>query len=376
VLLAVSCITGESGRKISPNEKQCTKINIDDKHQGCLFSEIIAEPELIRLETSDSVVIGKISEILQADGKIFILEGDLNRVSVFDTGGKYLYSSGLTGRGPQEILSINDIDIDREERLLLFLSTESRCLQSYDLDGRYKGTEKLGFQCFRFAHLQKGVNAFFINYYDEQPYNLIINGPDREEIRLFEYPGNIFSMYFYFTGGLKSTNHGTALYSDATSSRIYEISDNGNFYLKNDIDLGPDQWPEERKYHFTDFMAAIGSFRADFLGSRYLELDNLLYFDYMDGNRFTDAYYLFDAREVLIRGKNLTDDAFSVCLSAPAGLSDNGALIAIIDPVKLCEAKIADQSLLDAYAIDREELEMVKPGDNPLLFLYHFRKIK
>lgn len=368
--LTISCTSRENGKRDLSKELQSTHIRISNQAPNQHFKDICDNPKLLRLETSDSIVIGQISEIIQAQGKIYILETNLNRVFVFDMGGTYLYSLGLYGRGPQEVLSINDIEIDRKEGYLLLLSTESKCVQTYDLDGRYIDTDKIGFQGFRLAHIENGINAFFINYFNEEPFNLRVIGPNKTDIKLFPFPERIFPMYFYFTGGLKGTNNHTALYSEATSSKIYEVCSNGDFYLKYDIDLGSRQWPEDMKYKFADFMTAISSFKADFLGSRYLELDYLLYFDYMSGNRFRDAYYYFDTKKLLVRGDNLTDDDFSRCISGPVGLSESGGLIAIVDPLKLCEANITDQYLLNLYSIERDMLDMVKPGDNPLLFFY------
>ena len=371
--LAISCKSRDSEKREPTGELSVTHISVGDKSPNKYFKEICDNPELIRLATSDSIVLGQISKIVQAKGKIYILENNLNRVFVFDLRGTYLYCLGLQGRGPREVLSINDIEIDRKAGHLLLLSTESKCVQTFDLDGRYINTVKLGFQCFRFAHMEDGINAFFINYFNEEPYNLRIIGPKKTDIKLFPYPEKIFPMYFYFTGGLKGTNSNTALYSEATSSKIYEVCSDGDFHLKYDIDLGSKQWPEGMKYQFADFMTAISGFKADFLGSRYLELDSMLYFDFMSGNRFKDAYYFFDTRKLLIRGDNLTDDDFSKCISGPVGLSENGGLIAIVDPLKLYEANLTDQYLLNVYSIDRDLLDMVEPGDNPLLFFYGFK---
>ncbi len=373
--LTISCTSRESDKKGLSRELTSTHISISDQAPNHHFKEICDNPILLRLETSDSIVIGQISEIIQAEGKLFILENNLKNVFVFDQSGKYLYSLGSYGRGPKEVLSINDIEIDRKNRQLLILSIESKCVQKYDFNGHYISTDKIGFQSFRFALLENGVNAFFINYYSEQPYNLRITGPDKTDIKLFPYPENIFPMYFYFTGGLKSTKNGTALYSDATSSKIFEIFSNGDYYLRYDIDLGSKQWPEEMKYNFNDFMMAISSFKNDFLGSRYLELDDALYFDFMESNRFMDAYYFFDSKELLIRGDNLADDDFSRCISSPVGLSESGGLIAIVDPLKLCESKITDQHLFNIYCIEREVLNTVVPGDNPLLFFYGVKDV-
>jgi hypothetical protein len=368
--LTISCTSRESGRRDQSGHLLCTHIDISKRSPAHNFNDICENPKLIRLVTSDSVVIGKISKIIQAEGKIYILENNLNRVFVFDMSGNYLYYLGLYGRGPKEVLNINDIEIDRKNGQLLLLSTESRCVQTYDLDGNYVDNDKIGFQCFRLAHLENETNAFFINYFNEEPFNLRVRGPDKTDIRLFPYPESLFPMYFYFTGGLKGTNNRTALYSDATSSKIYEICSNGDYYLKYDIDLGPRQWPEDKRYQFADFMTAIGSFKADFLGSRYLEVDNALYFDYMESNRFRDAYYFYDTKDLLIRGHNLTDDDFSRCISGPVGLSEEGDLIAVADPLKLYEAKVSDPQLLNLYSIEREALDKVEPGDNPLLFFY------
>lgn len=71
-----------------------------------------------------------------------------------------------------------------------------------------------------------------------------------------------------------------------------------------------------------------------------------------------------------------SDTVFSIAQDlSPVGLSESGGLIAIVDPLKSCEAIITDQHLLNLYSFESRLLDKVVTSDNPLLFFYGIKSL-
>lgn len=89
--------------------------------------------EYIPLETNDSVLISKIDEIAFEDGAIVINDGSYS-CKIFDENGKYRCSVGRLGEGPDEFVSIRDIDLIPGTNEL-FMDASPRKYFLYDTDG-------------------------------------------------------------------------------------------------------------------------------------------------------------------------------------------------------------------------------------------------
>lgn len=379
-VLLVSCqFTNQTDQTTDylSNNNRAIKICLEDQLADDIhFYELLRNSTAIRLETSDSITIGSISKIIHFENRFFILDSKVNRIHIFDNEGRFVRTIGEIGRGPNELIDIWDIDVDRNSKTIHLLSPSSQAVLIYDKHGNLQKRMKIGFQSFRLAVLGNGISAYFISYFHEESYNLRIL-KDHESIKnFFPFPTGMYPMYLYFTGGLKSTLEGTALYSDATSSKIYEIKKNLDVYLKYDIDLGKEKWLEEHRYDFTEFMNAISSFKTDFLGSRYLETKDILYFDYRDNNIYRDVFYNKNNKVLYAKGINLKVDEFSESISHPIGITESGMFISTINPVRIL--KIAEnQNYLEKYFDNKQSpFSETKPTDNPILFLYEIKNFK
>jgi len=343
--------------------------NIADTVQ---YSTLLNHSSILPLESSDSIIIGVISKVLQYKGTLYILDSRAKRVHLFSENGRFLKSVGKLGRGPEELIDIQDIEIDRKNDNLVLLSINSRAIQYFNLSGDYISTQKLGFQAFRLALFDEdGSIAFFINYFDNEPYNLRILTPSKQVINKFPYPADMFPMFFSFTGGLKNTQTSSVLYSDATSSKIYEINRNGDSSLKYVVDLGEESWPEEQRYMFQDFFSSISGLKSDVMGSKYLETEHVFYFDFMDNNTFRDSFYVKKTGKLYVKGINIIGDPFSNIISSPLGVSDKGQFISMIRPTQYLSEE-AQQAFLSKYqkVINIKGNNEVSLSDNPILILY------
>jgi hypothetical protein len=369
ILLIVACNNADEHKDTGDNT---VYIDIQKNLPEAIeFKDFIQDAHLIRLESSDRILIGSITKILHFKGQFYIHDTKSQKIHIFKEDGQFISSIGKIGRGPDEILDIYDFDIDRKSGILHLLSLNSKAVQQYDYNGNYISTLNTGFQSFRIAAFSgEETAAFFINYFDPEPYNLRIVSQDSGIINLFPFPQGMFPMFFSFTGGLKSMISGQVLYSDVASPKIYEIKSNGETILRYEFDLGSEIWPEERRYEFNEFFQALASFKLDFLGSKYLDTENILYFDFMDNNSYKDVFYLKKDSKLYIRKSNLTDDPFSKLITSPSGLTEDERFISVISPTKILSPDIKALNLDKKYKDILLELDQISPDDNPLLLLY------
>ena len=98
------------------------------------LSEIADDIRKIELETSDECLIGRISQVVCKDDRIFVLDyqaGSL--VHVFDLTGKFLYAINKRGQGPGDYLSIRTITVDPKNGHLYVASQGGKILR-FDTD--------------------------------------------------------------------------------------------------------------------------------------------------------------------------------------------------------------------------------------------------
>ena len=114
ILLLVSC------------NSKTKKQNVND----ILVAEAIGEYHLldmdmfvdtiiyIPLETTDSILLGEIQQLIVENNKIIVTDG--NSCKVFGINGSYLYDIGKRGEGPEEFLLVRSLDFfSSEDKLLI-----------------------------------------------------------------------------------------------------------------------------------------------------------------------------------------------------------------------------------------------------------------
>ena len=166
-----------------------------------------------------------------------------------------------------------------------------------------------------------------------------------------------------------------SLYADPTSSEIYQISMEGNSYVKYRIDFAKWQWPEEKKYDFETFIKQkIGTISV--LHNKVKESENVLVFNYQDKNKVRTGYY-FKQIQKLYTYDNLKKGPFLELMirSGPVGLSKGGYFINslpadLIKNVLLKIEKSPDSVPPELYNIFTTENEEEL---NPVLLFYKFK---
>ena len=138
------------------------EIVIDAKHQTALsLDSIIKTVEFIKLETTDSCIVGAISQLIFTDSLIIIADNKSMTINVFDKTGKFKHQIGKIGHGPGEYVDITNLCIEPlKNNLAIFDNNQNKVLY-YTLDGRYDYSEKTQFMLDYFEYLQNGYKAYY-----------------------------------------------------------------------------------------------------------------------------------------------------------------------------------------------------------------------
>lgn len=141
------------------------------------------ELKFIPLETTDSCLIGSISNIQIRNNLIYLLEGRKSEdLFVFDMDGKFIARVGKKGAGPGQYVRIADFDIDTDRQLIVLSDMHQEHLLFYDLNSyRFKYSLKTDFYYNQFSLLLDGKVLLFgcngfenpDNLNDRKPYYLL-----------------------------------------------------------------------------------------------------------------------------------------------------------------------------------------------------------
>lgn len=96
----------------------------------------------VQLEMKEDCILGKIKQIIDAEGKLIVLTED-NEITLFNKeDGKYLYHIGNAGEGPEEFLTATDLYYDKKEKSVTVYDRMKDEFVSYNIEGEFKNKEK------------------------------------------------------------------------------------------------------------------------------------------------------------------------------------------------------------------------------------------
>ena len=134
------------------------------KRQPMKISDITSGIKVVKLETSEDVLLSNIHDIKIFDDYIYVLDVISKAIYVFDFEGNLTRKLQKEGRGPGEYLSINDFFIDTTHRQLEIFDKLNMNINIYDLDNfNFKESISLPFTFAFTFHKKDGVYYFQTN---------------------------------------------------------------------------------------------------------------------------------------------------------------------------------------------------------------------
>jgi hypothetical protein len=235
------------------------EIEVDYKNlQEIKLSDYVKNVKIVKLETSDKVLIGEIWQIKLFDHKIFIIDMVNKSLFVFTEDGEFLHELRKIGQGPGEYLSLFDFYPSDEGVYLLTYSNSGHSILYYDWNWNY--INNISFKWFSTVFMM----------HDE--YFILFNEDDFEQnnqISLIDMTGKLVKQFFprdktsknnnyassntlleYYTAKYFSPRHGNILYKlneENEWEKFIRISF-GNKTYKGDINQLDNVYEEEFEY--------------------------------------------------------------------------------------------------------------------------------
>jgi hypothetical protein len=146
------------------------------------FDKLVVDSKLINLESDRDYLIGNIDKVLVYDDIIYILDNTIsNKIFKFGLQGDFIGSFNLIGKGPAEVLSIDDFIIKGNSNEIWIYDGKNKRIYIYSLEGIFKSYFDIGISFASFELIGNDTLLTFnhstynyLNDYGEIPYDYIV----------------------------------------------------------------------------------------------------------------------------------------------------------------------------------------------------------
>lgn len=208
--------------------------------------DFFAEIKAFRLNGADTAQVGTIDNILEDDGKLFILDKTTMSIFIFTSEGEFIKNIEKRGRGPKEYLETSNLSLDKYNKELYL--TDNRSLKTFvmDYDGQFKRVLENDFVVKQFVFLSANtcilvkdkVNSSLPNGYI---INMYVDGKlDKQYLNYTYEQGQ--TMFDYYSP-VTVVNDSLVFYQTMFDNNIRSIS-NDEFTVAYQIEFTRDGIPE------------------------------------------------------------------------------------------------------------------------------------
>ncbi|WP_106830213.1 6-bladed beta-propeller [Parabacteroides pacaensis] len=125
------------------------------------IEDFITDVDTIRLEVTDSSLLGDIHQIHIMNDKFYILDIKSNAVFIFARNGDFIKKISRVGQGPLEYIKINNMELDYKQKHIIFSDTFSRRIFICDEYGELVDVKNLSF----IPNVILARNNNYLNFY-------------------------------------------------------------------------------------------------------------------------------------------------------------------------------------------------------------------
>lgn len=349
ILFIFSCSTS--------HKKDVATITISyDQTNTYLLSDFITNYDIIRLEISDSILIGEISDIEFYNDDIILLDKKNNTILLFNQQGELIHQLANSGRGAGEYIYLNDIAINSQGIYLLDYSQQKVLI--YDHDLKFKKEFYFPF----YVSEMKCINDQMIIYAESngktEDYQFYLTDNCGETLNRYLPRNKILGNNTFISSNVFTQNNDLLVFAPRYSNTLYTLHDTTVIPIYF-LDFKDKTFPEEHtsitKYNINDNKFPYIVRRNIFLCNNYLLIDYI----YQDERHFC----LHDMNTGESRNGYITNDLIHDFRFFPQFVKSN-KIIDWIDAASLIEYF---PHVVQTIPV----LNNLKETDNPILFIYN-----
>lgn len=345
-----------------------------EEERTCPDSLYFDHYDMVFLETTSECLISRIAKMIQAEGKLFLLDKETDQIFLFSQQGKFIKSLFSRGRAPGECVNVMDVSFDKENEELIVYADSPGKIMFFDCNGNFKREIPCDRLFYAIASVREnrlaGINIFSrdpAHYLSVLEYDSLHIGNERK------FPMEQYRNCDIFAEGTLLLKGKSICFTRRYDNTIYRLTDEGIEEFLH-IDFGKYNFPKElisRKMGEAEFTEQvvlqkkavysivdtkeIGNhvfFNTNNLGTYVVTLDSL---------RGDYWKYILNT-ELRLEHLNMlpVEDAENKFIA----FSEN--ILSLKDQVKYMSAKQAPDWF-------KEKLDGAEDTDNPVIFLYHYK---
>ena len=355
------------------------------------FEDIFDKIRFLKLETSDSSLIGKVKNMFVTTEKIFV--SDAQGVFVFDHNGSFLSKLKRPGRAPGEYLAFTSLSVDTANSIFEVLDNRSQQIAIYDYNGHFIAKKDIPIVPLSFI---KANNEYFFftgnQYVSGYPYSLVLASVEDEFVVRGQYfPVSLEkSKYMHI-----QFNYNFYAYQDTIrffrplADTIYSILNHGSV-PRYSVDFGEQKIP---KSFYDNPFSDIREFYTRLFEKEYaynisaiLETTGHLMFVYHIRGKAHQAFYNKHSKEVTVVNRwkvgFLAGKTVAVGYALPRctykgyfyGYIEPYDLISTLDSIRAS----SPAEMWDTFLAEHMELAHIYSNaeidDNPILLIYNLKQ--
>jgi hypothetical protein len=335
---------------------------------------------IIKLETSDSCLIGDITDIFFWKDRIFIADGYKSKsIFLYSKDGHFLKKIRKVGKGPQEYLGINQMGINYVDNCLYILDLVSMKIIFYNYFGEFIKEEKINIYTTKVHFLRSGnelfYNGFRKNPNDECNFNLFLSDTSNHILKKsFPFIGkqNAVNKMMCF----QSTEDGVDFYMPLHGDTIYSIHED-TIISKYKISFGKYSVPNDFIDNYPDVKSQMKILKNDnfYQLESFFESKDFLFFNF--SSKYNFLYYgAYHKKDKSLVFGNIFDLKAGLFSDFPVTQMLDNKFVTVIDG-KLKKAINNYTSLVNSLNYIKKEdkglINNMKEDDNPLILIRYLR---
>ncbi|MDR2120652.1 MAG: 6-bladed beta-propeller [Tannerella sp.] len=363
IILALIMVVACNQRNSRMQESVTVKIDLGatpNRESATDFQKHFSIDKLIPLETSDSSLLGVISQVIVSGENIFILDMLQNSIFRFNIDGNFTGKISHQGQGPHEYIKARSIAVVNDE---LYVSDLTRILQ-YNLDGKHLKTFSMEDQkTYQLIVNKSGdmivagsyIDEYMLNVYDSSWNKTASYFPRDEQLADMTLTRTTYNSLGFYNDGIFITNYfdPTVYYIKNNEVKPLVKFDFGINNIPNDFFACP---PEEKLDKFTAYRG------KSVMGiSGVTVSDDWIIFYLEEGPASGSSIMFYDRKQNEYVSSQWLDIPCSMFFekwnNAPHGYTETGKYYSAISSKKL-----------------REMIEEVAKKEKDYLFRYEFLK--
>jgi|GEM_PF-5660923 len=354
----------------------CPTILVDVQKTGSIdLNQLSDLYDIVALETTEKNYIKQVEQVFLIDTFIVVWDSKSNEVFTFNNKGKYLYSIGSKGQGPEQYGKIEDVYVDYINKTISILDNTKQTAISYNIQGNFIKADKIPFFAYAFKPTKNGY--WLLNYAQNKDRNILIYMDKETGNNSKGYLKSDFNLTLMNTNNFIEDSNGNTFFHFPNENTIYLLDEHSlQPYLHFDFGKGANPFKDINTQAYQDFLKMnkyIGGINRVYI------YKNHLFFSFSKFNGINNNIEQFNTY-VTLSDLKVTNYNYSIKHSNKIGVSplpdivglSKGKLVYMINP-NILPPKLINKINDSKANYNLSDLE-INNDSNPILIIYNLDK--